>query len=291
LSRAKALATWGRDCDVEPEHTLISPFLNHSDLPRMSASKPRRLVIFDCDGVLVDSEILACGVQARAINAYGLPLSTDDIARRFLGMSARDMRRALERDLGRPLPEDHEARCGEELFALFRRELKPVAAIADVVEGLRAVAHPRCVASSSTPERIALALEVVGLAEAFGPHVFSSTQVPRGKPAPDLFLHAAMARGFAPADCLVVEDSVNGVTAARSAGMVAVGFLGGTHCPADHGDALSEAGAHRLCRNAPELAEALSALAGADLAIANTMPARLSRAPRGSRLRGRGGRR
>jgi HAD superfamily hydrolase (TIGR01509 family) len=228
----------------------------------MNASDTRRLVIFDCDGVLVDSEILACGVQARAITGYGFPLSTADVARRFLGMSARDMRAAVEIDLGRPLPDDHEARCADELFALFRRELKPVEGMRDLIDRLRAARHPRCVASSSSPERIALALEVAGLREAFEPSIFSSTQVERGKPAPDLFFHAAQAMAFAPARCVVVEDSVNGIRAARSAGMIAVGFLGGTHCRPGHGEVLLEAGAHRICRDASELTRALADLAG-----------------------------
>src|SRR3954451_4247860 len=94
---------------------------------------PRPLVIFDCDGVLVDSEILACDVQARALAEYGLRISGAEVARRFLGMSAKDMRALLETDLGRPLPADHETRCGAELFGLFRRELKPVAGIPGVL--------------------------------------------------------------------------------------------------------------------------------------------------------------
>ena len=228
----------------------------------MNPAETRRLMIFDCDGVLVDSEVLACGVQARAITGYGLPLTTADVARRFLGMSARDMRAAVEIDLGRPLPEDHEARCAEQLFALFRRELKPVQGMRDLVGRLGAAGHPRCVASSSSPERIALALEVAGLSKAFEPHVFSATQVERGKPAPDLFLHAARAMAFAPARCVVVEDSVNGIRAARCAGMIAVGFLGGTHCSPGHGEALLQAGAHRTCHDAGELTEALGDLAG-----------------------------
>jgi HAD superfamily hydrolase (TIGR01509 family) len=232
----------------------------------MVAWDPPRLVIFDCDGVLVDSEILACGVQARAVTAYGLPLSTEDVTRRFLGMSARDMRAGLELNLGRPLPEDHEARCAEELFALFRSELKAVHGMREVVERLRRAAHPRCVASSSTPERIALALEVAGLKDCFGQNVFSSTQVRRGKPAPDLFLHAAQSMAYAPAACLVVEDSPNGIKAARSAEMLAIGFLGGAHCAPTQADALLQAGAHCVCRDAQELAETLSELAGAELA-------------------------
>ncbi len=222
----------------------------------------RCLVIFDCDGVLVDGEILACDVQARALSEYGLALKGADVARRFLGASARDMRAALEVDLGRSLPDDHERRCGAELFDLFRRELKPVQGIGRIVSALRATDHPRCVASSSSPERIALALDLVGLRDDFGPHVFSSTLVERGKPAPDLFLHAADAMGFPPSRCIVVEDSVNGVKAALSAGMVALGFLGGTHCPPDHGEDLARAGTNRICRNASELMQSLCEVAG-----------------------------
>ena len=233
----------------------------------MAHADTSKLIVFDCDGVLVDSEILACGVQARALTQYGLPLSGADVARRFLGMSARDMRTILEADLGRPLPDDHEARCAAELYDLFRRELQPVQGIVDVATALRDAEHPRCVASSSSPERIALALDVVGLRELFRPHVFSSTMVARGKPAPDLFLYAADAMGFAPADCVVVEDSVNGVKAARSAGMDVLGFLGGAHCPPDHHEHLRQAGADRICHDALELARALSELAGARLRL------------------------
>ena len=229
----------------------------------MSGLETRHLVIFDCDGVLVDSEILACGVQARALTEYGLSLSGDDVARRFLGVSAKDMRAALEVDLGRPLPDDHETRCGAELYALFRSELKPVSGISAIVEALRATDHPRCVASSSSPERIALALDVVGLHDHVRPNVFSSTLVRRGKPAPDLFLYAADALRFEPSRCVVVEDSVNGVRAARSAGMRALGFLGGSHCPPGHADELIRAGADRICRDASELAAALSETADA----------------------------
>jgi beta-phosphoglucomutase-like phosphatase (HAD superfamily) len=225
---------------------------------------PRPLVIFDCDGVLVDSEILACGVQARALSEYGLPISAAEVARRFLGMSAKDIRALLETDLGRPLPADHETRCGAELFGLFRRELKPVAGIPGVLVEIERGGMARCVASSSSPERIVLALQVTGLSDFFGGHVFSSTMVERGKPAPDLFLHAAKTMGFGPANCIVVEDSVNGIKAARSAGMRALGFLGGGHCPAAHGDDLLAAGADLICRDSSELALALLGTAGSE---------------------------
>jgi|SRR3954468_24178852 HAD superfamily hydrolase (TIGR01509 family) len=222
-------------------------------VPRRSG----RLVIFDCDGVLVDSEILACEVQARAITSYGLALTGKEVAARFLGISAKDMRTAVELDLGRPLPDDHEKRCGEELFDQFRRELKPVAGMVEVVQDLAAAGHARCVASSSSPERIALALEVTGLRDLFGSYVFSSTMVARGKPAPDLFLFAAEAMGAASACCTVIEDSVSGIKAARSAGMRAIGFSGGAHCGPAHGTELVRAGAHQVCADAAELARAL----------------------------------
>ena len=228
----------------------------------MKVPADRHLVIFDCDGVLVDSEILACDVQARAMTGYGFPMDGPEVARRFLGMSAKDMRAALEIDLGRPLPDDHEARCGAELFDIFRARLRPVAGIRPVIEGVRTAGHARCVASSSSPERIALALDVVGLHALFRPHVFSSTLVPRGKPAPDLFLHAAAVMGFPPERCVVVEDSVNGVRAARAAGMRTLGFLGGTHCQPGHGPALTEAGADQVCADALALERALAVLTG-----------------------------
>jgi HAD superfamily hydrolase (TIGR01509 family) len=205
----------------------------------------------------VDSEVLACDVQARALSAYGFQISGEEVASRFLGMSAKDMRAELEFGLGRPLPMDHEVRCGEELSELFRRELKPVAGIRGVISGIAASGHASCVASSSSPERIALALDVTGLLDLLRPNVFSSTMVARGKPAPDLFLYSARTMGFDPESCIVIEDSVNGIKAARSAGIRSLGFLGGAHCPVGHGKALAEAGASHICSDAAELATAV----------------------------------
>ena len=219
----------------------------------MGPSGHGKLLIFDCDGVLVDSEILACGVESRALGAYGLSIGPEEVARRFLGASARDMRAALEIDLGAPLPADHEMRCAQELFALFRRELKAVNGIARVVAASRAAGFARCVASSSGLERIRLALDVAGLSEAFVPHIYSSSMVARGKPAPDLFLHAASSMGFAPRDCRVVEDSVNGVRAACAAGMSVIGFCGGSHCMPGHAERLQEAGADGIAPDSESL--------------------------------------
>jgi beta-phosphoglucomutase-like phosphatase (HAD superfamily) len=168
------------------------------------------------------------------------------------------MRAELEVDLGRPLPKDHVTRCGEELFGLFRRELKPVAGIAGVITPIAAWGHACCIASSSSPGRIVVALDTTGLHGFFRSNVFSSTMVARGKPAPDLFLHAARTMGFAPESCIIVEDSPNGIRAARSAGIRSLGFLGGIHCPAGHREALMSVGADRVCADSSELAPAVA---------------------------------
>ena len=157
------------------------------------------LVIFDCDGVLVDSEMLACGVEARALTATGYPITTAEVAHRYAGVSDADRRRAIERESGRTLPEDHAARCAAELENVFRRELRAVQGIAAIVDAVTASGPQACVASSSSPERLRLALGLTGLWERFAPHVFSAKMVARGKPAPDLFLLAAREMAVEPA--------------------------------------------------------------------------------------------
>jgi HAD superfamily hydrolase (TIGR01509 family) len=219
----------------------------------------RPVLIFDCDGVLVDSEPLACAVQAPQLARAGLVITGEEVALRYTGMSAADMRRAIEKQLGRSLPEDHEMRSAEALRKAFRSELQPVAGMTQFLEELDTAGVVRGVASSSSPERLELALRLAGLREFFAPHIFSSSMVPRGKPAPDLFLFAAQAIGADPAACMVVEDSVPGISAARAAGMTAVGFCGGSHCGPDHGQRLLEVGADHVCRDAASLAALIAA--------------------------------
>jgi HAD superfamily hydrolase (TIGR01509 family) len=197
------------------------------------------LLIFDCDGVLVDSEVLSCQVDADLLTSLGMPYTADEIARQFVGVSLKDMIVRIEAEHGRPLPADFGERINRTLFAKFETDLRPIPGVRDAI---LALPHRRCVASSSTPDRIALSLRATGLSDLFD-HLFSSVQVPRGKPAPDLFLHAAKQMGFAPADCLVIEDSIAGVQAARAAGMKVIGFTGGGHCGPQHGTRLREAGA------------------------------------------------
>jgi len=197
------------------------------------------LLIFDCDGVLVDSEPLACQVDAEVLTALGLPYTADEIARHFVGKSMRDMIARIEAEHGRTLPADFAERINSALFARFETDLKPIEGVG---EAIRSLPYPRCVASSSVPERIALSLRVTNLADLFE-NIFSATQVARGKPAPDLFLFAAEQMGAHPEECLVIEDSPAGVQAASSAGMRVIGFTGGGHCGPDHAERLRQAGA------------------------------------------------
>jgi HAD superfamily hydrolase (TIGR01509 family) len=210
-------------------------------------------LIFDCDGVLVDSEPLACAVQAEQLAKAGFAITAEQVAFRYAGMSAADMRRAMEREFGRALPEDHEVRSAEALSALFRRELRPVAGMPELLDELDAHGIARGVASSSSPPRLELALRIVGFWDRFAPHIFSASMVSRGKPAPDLFLLAARALGSDPADCIVIEDSVPGVGAARAAGMTAIGFCAGSHCSPGHAERLLAAGATHVCDDAKSL--------------------------------------
>ncbi|WP_262296200.1 HAD family hydrolase [Microvirga sesbaniae] len=209
------------------------------------------LLIFDCDGVLVDSEPLSCRIDAEILTECGVPYTAEDVARDFTGVSIKDQIARIESERGVRLPDDFTERLNRTLFQRFEAELKPIAGVRDAILSLPL---PRCVASSSIPERIALSLRVTGLADLFD-HVFSSTQVARGKPAPDLFLHAAGQMNARPEDCLVVEDSVAGVQAAIAAGMRVIGFAGGGHCGPDHAEKLRWAGAPVVIDRMAELPE------------------------------------
>nr|WP_233253117.1 HAD-IA family hydrolase [Paracoccus binzhouensis] len=181
-------------------------------------------MIFDCDGVLVDSEPLAVAELEILLQGLGAPITSARIYDEFLGRSVSTIVEAARDhgiELGPALPGFSAA-----LFRRFRRDLRPMPGMAEVLAQL---SGPRAVASSSAPDRLALSLALTGLAPLFGPHVYSATQVARGKPAPDLFLFAAGHLGVAPGDCVVIEDSPAGLRAARAAGMRVIGFLGGSH--------------------------------------------------------------
>jgi HAD superfamily hydrolase (TIGR01509 family) len=198
------------------------------------------LIIFDCDGVLVDSEVISCRTHAEMLTRHGYPISVEQVHDRFLGRSAHAARLEIERELGRPLPDDLDIQLRAELYRSFEESLE---AIPGIAQALQEISQPICVASSGSPERIRTSLMLVGLHERFAPNIFSAVQVTNGKPAPDLFLLAARQMQVPPGQCLVIEDSIPGVTAARAAGMTALGFHGGSHCRPSTAAALRDAGA------------------------------------------------
>ena len=211
------------------------------------------LVIFDCDGVLVDSEPISLGLLRDTIAASGLDLSLETVRGEFQGRSLPAVVTRLREAHDHAVPPDALAAMGEELLRRFSRDLRPVRGMRALV---RQLGCRRCVASSSHTRRLRHSLAVAGLADLFGPHVFSADAVARGKPAPDLFLHAAARMGVAPERCAVVEDSVPGIEAARAANMRALGFAGGSHVTEASADDLRRVGAETVARSA----EALRAL-------------------------------
>ena len=214
------------------------------------------VVIFDCDGVLVDSEVIALGQMRRALGAAGLPITHDQAIDRFLGLSVDSIIQRAEADLAGALPADFRDDLARDILARFAGELKGIAGVRQAVAGLGCRV---CVASSSPPERIRLALSVAGYSRLFEPHIFSATMAPRGKPHPDLFLHAARQMGSAPEKCLVIEDSAPGVVAAVSAGMDVFGFVGGSHFFGDApGERLKEAGASLIFDDMSQLPQIIA---------------------------------
>jgi len=198
------------------------------------------LIIFDCDGVLINSEELASEVCVTAVAELGLHLTPQQYADRYAGNPVAEIWKRVAHDIGRELPEGFRERVDQLVRKRFETELSPIEGVADV---LTALDHPRCVASSTQLPLLKANLERVGLIQHFDPHVFSGSQVKRGKPAPDVFLYAASQMGADPAHCLVIEDSLAGVTAARRAGMHVIGFTGGGHISHDLDSRLKTAGA------------------------------------------------
>jgi HAD superfamily hydrolase (TIGR01509 family) len=198
--------------------------MSHGIAPIGRSGEP--VVIFDCNGVLVDGEQISAAVAAEEFTRVGFPMTPQLIARFFTGRRAADMFADVETATGRKLPADFAAVLAAATLRRIREELRATPHAAYALTWLRG---PKCVASSTALERIRVSLETAGLLRFFEPNLFSASDVPRGKPAPDLFLHAASQMGIQAADCIVVEDSPVGVAAAVAAGMTAVGFVGGSH--------------------------------------------------------------
>lgn len=210
-------------------------------------------VIFDCDGVLVDSETICLRVELECLAEIGLILDRDSHADRYLGTTARDFFGFLEEDhlrqLGRPLP----AGFGDHLHARINAEMEAVAAIEGVHDVIGALKVPKAIASGSSTAGLEMKLKKTALYDVFAPHIYSAQIVARGKPAPDIYLHAAEQIGVAPERCIAIEDSVNGATSAVAAGLTVIGFTGGGHCPPTQEARLRAAGAADVAATMDEL--------------------------------------
>ncbi|WP_085044258.1 HAD family hydrolase [Ensifer aridi] len=214
-----------------------------------------KLLIFDCDGVLIDSEIIATAVHVEALARSGYVISADSYNSRFLGMTDEQSYSIIEAESGLRLPKDHQRCVMAEIAKRYASDLK---AMTGVRQALDAINLARCVASSSDPDKLHFALRVTDLYDHFAPNVFSASEVAYGKPAPDLFLYASEKMNTSVDSCLVIEDSVAGVRAAVAARMRVIGFVGGSHCPPKHAERLKEAGAMTTFSHMTELPKILA---------------------------------
>ncbi len=217
------------------------------------------MIIFDCNGVLVDSEPIAAGVLSNALKRVGLAVSAEAIMRRFHGLRPADILAAVEAAAGRKLPPRFPVDVAAETMQHLRTELRSIPHAAHALTWIRG---PKAVASSSSFDRIRLSLEVTGLIRFFEPRLFSAGEMRKGKPAPELFLVAAARCHVAPRDCIVVEDSAAGVSGAVAAGMTPIGFVGGSHTPGRLASDLLAAGARTVIADMRALKSAITDLRG-----------------------------
>jgi HAD superfamily hydrolase (TIGR01509 family) len=208
----------------------------------MTAPEGCDLVIFDCDGVLIDSEIISARMLIEELARLGVEIDLPYVARHFLGRSYPTVMAQIRREFGLDLPPEFEDQYRERLLDGFRKDLKVMPGVLEVLDEL---AVPFCVATSSSPRRAAMSLELTGLIDRVGDRLFTASQVAQGKPAPDLFLFAASRMGAAPGRSLVVEDSLTGLRAALAAGMQVWRFTGGSHFGPDTPEEPEDARPHR----------------------------------------------
>jgi HAD superfamily hydrolase (TIGR01509 family) len=208
------------------------------------------LIIFDCDGVLIDSEILSNRAEVELLKSLGIEFDLSDYMARFVGKSTKDVLKSIEFSHSICLPDNFRRLAGEKVYQAFRDELKPIPGIFELLD---AIDLPKCVGSSSSLNRLELTLTMTGLFDLFAPHIFSADQVNRGKPAPDLFLFAAEKMKVDPTRCIVIEDSPHGVRAGVDAEMTVLGFIGGSHIQSEHDLKLMEEGAVKVFSTMSEI--------------------------------------
>jgi len=206
-----------------------------------------RAIIFDFDGVIADSEVLSNTVLAEIVSELGVPTTVEDSYRDYMGKRFQEVIAAIEKTVGRVLPPSFAEEYQGRTLQRFRQELAPIAGAREFIAKFTDV--PRCIASSSSPDRLAVCLEVLDMTGLFEGRVFSASGVARGKPHPDIFLHAAAQIGVSPRDCIVIEDSASGVIAGQAAGSTVIGLLAAGHIRNGHAATLKEAGAHHVAAN------------------------------------------
>lgn len=217
------------------------------------------LIIFDCDGVLVDSEIIAAQVESKLLHEAGYPISVEEMGERFSGMTWKNILLAIEEEASIPLSA---TLLDKSEKLLDQRLARSVKAIEGVTFALSRLTQPRCICSNSSSDRLDMMLTKTGLKPYFAPHVFSAKDLGPdcAKPKPDVYLHGAEQMNVKPQNIIVVEDSVHGIEAARSAGMRVIGFTGGSHTYASHADKLTEAGAETVIARMADLPPVVNAL-------------------------------
>ena len=217
------------------------------------------LIIFDCDGVLIDSEIISARVDCEILGEYGYEITPEELAHRFAGFTTEKIFQLIGEEIGRPIPEQVVRRAEAETDRRLGEEVDPIPGVHEMLDRLD---WPRCICSNSRPERLRISLAKAGLWDRFRPYVFSARDVAagRGKPAPDIFLHAAKLFETPPAEAIVIEDSVAGATGAAAAGMRVVGFTGASHSWPGHGEALMDAGALTVIRRLEDFPATVEAM-------------------------------
>lgn len=217
------------------------------------------LTIFDCDGVLVDSEIIAARVESKLLNEAGYPISVEEMGERFAGMTWKNILLSVEKEIDIPLSASLLDKSETLLDQRLAREVK-------IIEGvsfaLSRIEGPRCICSNSSVHRLDSMLTKVGLKEHFAPNIFSAKELgaDRVKPKPDIYLHALSQMGVAARKAVVVEDSVHGVHAARDAGIRVIGFTGASHTYPSHADRLTDAGAETVISRMVDLPAVIAAM-------------------------------
>ncbi len=217
------------------------------------------LLIFDCDGVVVDSMTIHTEVEAEAYRTLGIDMTPAEIGRRYAGVSQAAILESFARERGCAVPPGFEAMIEQKKEQAFRARLRPIPGVEQALARLKGI--PRCLASGARMEQLRLTLSLTHLYDAFAPNVFSAEMVKRGKPAPDLFLLAAERMGHPPQDCVVIEDGAAGVQGAKAAGMRAIGFTGDASCGKDHAAWLREAGAQAVFADMGQLPRLVKSMA------------------------------